>query len=252
MVFETNAPDNLGMKEAPVGILMLDTRFPRPSGDAGNPETWPFPVVIRRVPRASPDRAVRGDPADLTAAFVEAGRGLVAEGCGVIATTCGFLAPMQRDLATALRVPVVASALMQAPMVASMLPEGRRVGILTIEARSLSRRHLRAAGVPVGTAVEGLDGGHMAAAILSDAADLDRDRCRAELVAAARRLVERAPEIGAIILECANMPPYASDVAAAVGRPVFSILDAVGWARGAAAPRRFRTVRPSRRGSERR
>jgi hypothetical protein len=36
----------------PLGILMLDTNFARPLGDAGNPASWPFPVIIERVPRA--------------------------------------------------------------------------------------------------------------------------------------------------------------------------------------------------------
>ena len=41
---------------ASVGILMLETRFPRIPGDMGNAETWPFPVLYKVVPGASPRR----------------------------------------------------------------------------------------------------------------------------------------------------------------------------------------------------
>ena len=77
---------------ATVGILMLETRFPRIPGDMGNALTWPFPVQYRVVRGASPDRVVRGDPRELTDAFIAAGRDLVAAGCDGITTNCGFLA----------------------------------------------------------------------------------------------------------------------------------------------------------------
>ena len=42
-----------------VGILMLDTKFPRIAGDMGNAMTFPFPVRYHRVTGASPERVVR-------------------------------------------------------------------------------------------------------------------------------------------------------------------------------------------------
>ena len=44
---------------ASVGILMLETRFPRIPGDMGNAGTWPFPVLYKVVRGASPDHVVR-------------------------------------------------------------------------------------------------------------------------------------------------------------------------------------------------
>lgn len=218
-----------------IGVLMLDTRFPRPPGDAGNPASWPFPVTIRRVPGTTPEAAVRRDPDALLDAFAEAGRALVGEGCTALATTCGFLAPLGPRLSAATGVPVLASALiLAAPLAATV----GRVGILTIEAASLGPRHL--GGVPEGTVVEGLDGGHMAERILADAPNLDPGRCRAEMVAAGRRLRERGCR--AVVLECANMGPYAADVAAATGLPVHSILSAVAWMRLGLVPPRFGDV----------
>ena len=44
---------------AAVGILMLEARFPRIPGDMGNALSWPFPVLYRVVPQASPERVVQ-------------------------------------------------------------------------------------------------------------------------------------------------------------------------------------------------
>src|SRR5437773_7803605 len=95
-----------------VGILMLDTRFPRIPGDMGNAGTFPFPVRYHRVAGADSDLVVRRGAAGLLPAFVAAAKALEAEGVGAITTNCGFLAKFQRALSDAVSVPVVTSALL--------------------------------------------------------------------------------------------------------------------------------------------
>jgi hypothetical protein len=62
---------------------------------------------------------------------------------------------------------------------------------------------------------------------------------RDEVIAAARRLVARAPEIGAIVLECTNMPPYAAAVQQATGLPVYDIYSLITWFHAGLRPRSF-------------
>lgn len=50
-----------------------------------------------------------------------------------------------------------------------------------------------------------------------------------DVVAAARRLATRHRDLGAIVLECANMPPYADAVAQSLALPVFDAVDLIGW-----------------------
>ncbi len=52
--------------------------------------------------------------------------------------------------------------------------------------------------------------------------DMDFDQVRAEVVAAAERLQSANPDLGAIVLECTDMPPYAYAVQRATGLPLFS------------------------------
>src|ERR1700726_4350690 len=76
---------------ARVGILMLETRFPRIPGDMGNATTWPFPVLYKVVPGASPARVVCDKAQGLLAEFLAAADELVRLGANGITTTCGFL-----------------------------------------------------------------------------------------------------------------------------------------------------------------
>ena len=57
------------------------------------------------------------------------------------------------------RVPVATSSLMQVPWVQAMLPPGKRVGVITVSATSLTPRHLEAAGVPADTPFVGTEDG---------------------------------------------------------------------------------------------
>lgn len=225
--------------DAHLGILMLDSRFPRILGDVGNPETWNFPVRYRVVPGATPSSVVEEDASAFLSEFVAAGQALVAEGCTGIATTCGFLAPMRSDLAAQLDVPVAASALEQAAQIKACLPKGQRVGILTISQAALSRAHLTAALVPPDTVIAGVEDSSFAQTILRDMPHLDVPRARDEMVLAAKALVAQTPDTGAILLECTNMVPYAPDIARATGRPVYSILTYLNWFHQSLAPQVF-------------
>ena len=111
----------------PIGILMLDTKFQRFNGDIGNAQTWPFPVQYKIVHGAVPNKVVDTlNNRDLFQRFADAADELIAEGVDGITTTCGFLALYQQELAAHCSVPVATSALLQVPMVARMLPKGKR------------------------------------------------------------------------------------------------------------------------------
>ena len=225
---------------ASVGILMLEARFPRIPGDMGNATTWPFPVHYRIVRDASPDRVVRGGAEGLLDRFIAAARELVADGVDGITTNCGFLSLFQRELAAVTGVPVATSSLMQVAMVNATLPPGRRAGILTISAKSLTARHLALAGVPEGTPIGTTEGGReFTRAILDNEMHLDVELARADNVEAARALVAANPDLGALVLECTNMIPYAADIRAATGLPVYSIETFVRWFQAALVPRRY-------------
>jgi Asp/Glu/hydantoin racemase len=225
---------------AAVGILMLEARFPRIPGDVGNAATWPFPVLYKVVAGASPERVVRQRAEGLFDAFAAGARELVAQGADGIATNCGFLSLFQNELAAACGVPVATSALMQAPLIERLLPPGKRVGILTVSAASLSPEHLKAAGVSLDVPMVGTEGGReFSRVLLGNELQLDVMQAEADILSAGEELVARHLEVGAVLLECTNMCPYAAALRERLGLPVFDMVSFVTWFHDALVPRRW-------------
>ena len=214
-----------------IGMIVLDTQFPRLPGDIGNATTWAFPVRYRVVPNASPARVVRQQAAGLLEPFLQAARDLVQDGVRAITTSCGFLSLYQQEMAAAVPVPVFTSSLLQIPLVARMLRADQKVGVLTIDARHLTADHLRAVGVEdMPLIIAGLETEKELTRVLIDnEPELDLQQAEADMVHVARRMISDHPDIGALVLECTNMPPYAHAVQRATGLPVFDIVTLTNW-----------------------
>ena len=225
---------------ARVGILMLETRFPRIPGDMGNAETWPFPVLYKVVPGASPHRVVCQRSEGLLDEFLAAAAELVRLGADGITTTCGFLSLYQREIAAHVGVPVATSSLMQIPFIERVLPPGKRVGVLTVSATNLSVEHLRAAGADPETPVVGTDdGSEFSRVMINDEERLDVAAAERDILDAGDRLVASHDGIGAVLLECTNMVPYARALSQRLRLPVFSIYTFVNWFHSGLIPREF-------------
>ncbi len=204
-----------------LGLLMLETQFPRPPGDVGHPQTFRQLGIEARlhvVPGASPNLVVRQADVTILPPFLAAARELVRLGARMIATSCGFLAMFQRELQQAVPVPVLSSSLLWLPR---LLAAGERPGVLTIDADSLQAAHFRGVGAAEDTPCVGVqDGCEFQRQILANQPTLDQAQAEQDVVAAALELVRRHPRLSCIVLECTNMPPYAEAVRRASGRRV--------------------------------
>jgi hypothetical protein len=207
-----------------VGVIMLETRFPRLPGDIGNPETFGGRAIYEIVPGAAVERVVRAgspDPA-LLKPFLAARDRLVRAGARLVTTSCGFLVRFQHALAEDCPVPVVSSSLLALPVLARRFG---KVGVVTIHAGHLTPEYLVAAGAAPDTPVEGTEAGReITTKLLGDALDLDVAAAERDVVEAGLRLKSRVPDLGAVVLECTNMPPYRPALARALGLPAFDIL----------------------------
>ena len=219
-----------GAAEAFLGILMLQSRFPRLPGDIGHPESFEVPTRRLIVDGATPTRVVQ-DAAGLAAsglldAFAAAASRLEHDGAAAITTSCGFLVLFQRELQAAVRVPLVTSSLLMLP---ALLQARRQVGLLTISADRLGPEYLLAAGVPPqrlgDVIVQGVEPrGEFASVILGDQPRMDVAKAASDAVRAARNLKRRAPGIDTVVLECTNLPPFASQIEQATGLRTLSLL----------------------------
>ena len=225
---------------ARVGILMLDTKWPRPPGDTGNAYTWPFPVLYKVVSGATARVVIHEQGKGLGPAFLKAAEELVKEGADGITTTGGFLAIFQKQLAAHVNVPVASSSLMQIPLAQALLPPGKRVGVLSVHGDRITDEHWDAVGAPHDTPVMGTEHGtEFTRVMLGDEIELDYDLARKEIVEAGEELVRRHPEVGAIVCENHNMAPYAKALNARLRIPIFTVYNFVTWFHSGLAPRDF-------------
>nr|WP_321980744.1 hypothetical protein [uncultured Cohaesibacter sp.] len=217
-----------------LGILMLDTRFKRPIGDAGNAASYAIPARIEVIAGAgSPDIVRNGRPLpDLVEAFKEKARKLEREGACALTSTCGFLATIQKEMEDAVSIPVMLSALCLYTDIRTKHPEGP-IGILTASARSLGADVLKAVNIePENVIIRGMeDCPAFATAILGAKHEqslmLDQATIEADIICKAQDMLAHHPDLGAFLLECGNLPPYQQAIAKATGKPVYSILDGV-------------------------
>jgi hypothetical protein len=224
-----------------IGILMLDTKFPRPRGDIGNALSYDFPVRYKIVRGAHATR-IMGDRPDptLIEPFVAAARELEADGVKAITTSCGFLTPFQNQLAAAVNIPVFTSSLIQVPLVHAMLPPGKIIGVFTERGHHMNDSHFRGVGwsqhdIPV--QIQGMKpDAQFPATYILGREELDTDVLRAEMIEMTETFMASCNNAGAILFECTNMCPFAKDVAEVSGLPVFDINTMINFFYRAANP----------------
>ena len=192
---------------ARLGLLVRQTRFPRLPGDPANARSFPFSVryaVLERADRASALKAAEH--------LLDEG----AEGIG-LAFNAGF------DLADALNAPFAGALDADRSLVEAMLPLDAELGVLAFSGNE--------GDIPVT--------GYLAEAVAEDADRLEVERARDSLVEAARHAAAERPAIAAWLLYEPEMGPFATDIRAATGLPVYDRVRFLSRFHAGLAPRVF-------------
>jgi hypothetical protein len=230
-----------------IGILMLDTIFPRIPGDIGNANSYNFPVRYKVVKGAEPDKIMGDEPdLDLLQLFIQAAQELEREGVKAITTSCGFLAPFQKQIADAISIPVFTSALILVPLIRAMLNKGKKIAIFTERAHHLNERHFNGVGwsakdIPV--IIKGMkENAVFPSVFIGNSPELESEILRREMEEMARELMADHPDTGAIVLECTNMGPFSANIQATARVPVFGINNLFELIHYAVRPPRFENI----------
>ncbi len=225
-----------------IGILLLDTKFPRVPGDIGNASTFDFPVRIKMIPGATPQRIVLEGDESILPEFIKGAIELEAEGVRAITTSCGYLSTYQRTIADAVNVPVFTSSLMQVPMVSKMLRKGKKVGILTIDSRRIRPDTLSTAGITNEPIV--IMGSEEVPEFYNTyprgSLEIDPEKVEGAVVRMVQSLIQRDPAVGAIVCEATNYAPYAAAVQEATGLPWFDIITLIKTVYDGVVKQRYR------------
>lgn len=213
-----------------IGIIVLDCEYPYIPGNVANATTYDFPVRYAVAEGADNHRLIFDRDPTLLEPFIAAARRLQAEGVRAITGACGFMTLFQDEIAAAVDIPVFMSSLLQVPFIHRIT--GRRVGIISADQTRLTQDHLAKSGIAgsLPIAIGGMEGCEpFRQAIFYPDGTLDDDAIRAGVVGVAQGLQSRNPDLGAILLECSDLPPYAADVQQATGLPVFDFVTMIDY-----------------------
>ncbi|TIX45920.1 MAG: hypothetical protein E5W81_01520 [Mesorhizobium sp.] len=202
------------MTDKVLGILELETKPVEHAGFMAGPDTFPFPVKRRQVPGAFTRNVIDGDTS-VAAGYVAAARELERQGVSAIVSNCGFTGLYQAAVAQAVSIPVAMSSLLLVPFVARTLRPGSKIGLLTYDAPKLTENHYACAGwssKDISVAVGGIEGSELWYEFAKPAPNIDVAVLIRDVRAAARKLFDVNPDIGAFVFECTAFPLAADGV----------------------------------------
>ena len=230
--FVRNIP-NQQIAGYPVGIVYIENvNYPMMPGNVVNAYTYDFPVRMMAVPNLTNTRLFEGDPT-IADDIIQAARHMVEkEGVRAICSACGFFGNYQKVVSEALDVPVAMSSLVQIPMIQALLKPDQKIGIITASGDSVTKALYENCGITNTDNLVIQDARHtkhFAGAVVDNCGYFDNNQARSEVVALAKELITREDKIGAILLECSDMPPYAATIQAHTQLPVFDFITLIRW-----------------------
>jgi len=222
----------------PIGIIAVDLVYPKLPGNVANATTYDFPVLYKKV-NFNIELLFVGAQ-EIEAEIIAAARELETEGVRAIIGACGYFAHFQRQVAEAVDVPVFLSSLCQIPLIKLGLKPSQKIAIFAASGENLNDALLQKAGVDINDCViQNIGNLESFAPIRWGQTQLDNERLARDLAKTAHRLVNERPDIGAILLECSDLPPYASDIQRATGLPVFDFITLINWVKQAVVQKRY-------------
>lgn len=221
---------------ADVGILFFDVWYPPISypGHHVNLTTYNFPVNLKFVPNYQGPEGFNGGPKGWGGwnlpSWIKAAKDLEQEGVKAIVGGCGLTGNIQIELQEAVEIPVYSSTMMFVPEFYKDMPEGKKVGVLTVSSRvlrSYNDQLFKQLGITEDMLViQGMTESEDGADFMKIVGDeFDPKVVGASLVKVATQFVKDHPEVGRIILECTDMCQYKDQVATATGLEVFDAVD---------------------------
>jgi len=214
---------------ATVGILQLPANIPMLPGDLGNPTTFDFPVLYELIEEIDPFWVLAEEPHPVVMEKVIAAcKRLTMQGVTTIIGNCGFFANYQPEVAKSLDpgVQFFPSSLNQVPMLLISIGSNKKVGILTASRKLLMPSPaLKNVGVTdedmKRIVVYGNEDGEQMKLVTGETGRFNPKALEKELVDLATKMIKEHPDVGAVVLECTEFPPYAHAIQNAIRRNVW-------------------------------
>lgn len=223
-------PKGQAIAGSAIGILVLDLWYPLLPGNVANASTFKYPVTYKVMHGTTIPMIHAADP-KLLDHIIEGGNELIRQGARAIVGACGYFANYQEAAAKALDVPVYMSSMLQVPMIQMGLKSDQTVGIICAKESALSDKTLRSCGIVDHSRIKVIGAQDIPdfRGVLDCTGEFDSHQLELDLADLAEGFVQKNPDIGAILLECSDMPPYARAIQERVKRPVFDFITLIDW-----------------------
>ncbi|MBS9338160.1 aspartate/glutamate racemase family protein [Fructobacillus sp. M2-14] len=221
-----------------IGILAPNLDYEKTVGNVANANTFDFPVLYEIVD-IDLELLFKGD-ASLNETIVSAAKKLEEAGVRAIIGACGFFAHFQDVLKNNVNIPVFTSSLLQVPLIESSLASDQKIAVFAANGENI-KKALSATGNHnvdryVLVDVTQLD---EFSPIRYGVKTLDNHALEVALADLAKKTVEADPSIGAVLLECSDLPPYAKAVQEKTGLSVFDFNTLINFVHQAVDQRHY-------------
>lgn len=228
-IFETyTVPDLRYAGGFAIGIIAVDLKYPKLPGNVVNATTYNFPVLYEMV-EFEIEQLFTGDDS-IKEIIIAAAKKLEAQGVRAVVGACGFFANFQKDVADSLSIPAYLSSMVQLPTMKIGLKTDKKIGIITASGNDITDKMLQDVGVSMADCyIQDIGSLEGFKTIRHGYSHLDNASIAKTVVEAAQALVTDHDDVGAILLECSDIPPYAFLVQEAVNLPVFDFITMINW-----------------------
>jgi len=227
---EVSVPKGQVIAGNAIGIIVpgLDWH-PFIPGNVENATTFDFPVCHKTIEVDSTQLVTPEPDPTVLEHTIKAGKELQKQGCRAITGSCGYFANYLPEVAAALNVPCFLSSLMQVPMISRALKPSQKVAIICYNGPVLeSAPALENCGIDRSKIII-VGAESLFTRLLRKPGRFSPKKLEQGLVELAKQMVSENLDIGAILLECSDMPPYACAIQEAVRLPVFDFTTLINW-----------------------
>lgn len=216
-----------------LGIMILDEVYPGFPGDVRNASAFPYPIQYEIVQDIDIHKLVwEPDKNQCRQPILDAAKHLEKMGCRAIAAECGYFAYFQQDVAGYVDIPVFMSSLLQVPMIQQTIGANKSVGIVAAIGKFLTKEHLKRVGIDPESNyfIAGAQDEYQCtefdnlwnAQVRPEVPEAYYSKAEEQMIKMCKDLVKKNPDMGAIMLECTGMQPFARAIQREVDLPVYS------------------------------
>lgn len=207
-----------------VGALVMKSWVPKPPGHISCATNYDFPVYYYPVENTN-NKIIHNGSKEIIPHLVNAAEELKEMGCKALITSCGYFGHYQRVIADKGIMPTYLSAVCLVPIIFKLINKEKSLVVICYNKEKFTDSLLKVCGVSeelkARCYVYDIINEQELGKIITDCGEYDISKGREEVVSVVLNAVKEHEDVGAILLECTDLPPHSYAIQEATNLPVF-------------------------------